>query len=86
MEIISETEFVKDAGKILDRRVSVGNGIVITRKDRVIATVIPFPRKMTDIEVMSDIHGILSDDAGKDRLEDSRLANSLTEIENVWDS
>jgi len=73
MEIITEAEFVKDAGKILDRLVSVGNEIVITRKDREIATVIPFARKMTAIEVMSDIHGIIPDDAGKDWYEDSRL-------------
>lgn len=86
MEIITETEFLEDAGKILDRLVSVGREIVITRKNKEIAKVIPFARNMTAMEVMSDIYGILDEDAGKDWYEDSRLRNSLTEIENVWDS
>ncbi len=73
MEIIAETEFVKDAGNILNRLISGGKEIVITRKNREIAKVIPFARKMTAVEVMSDIYGIISEDAGKDWYADSRL-------------
>jgi len=76
MEMITEMEFVKDAGNILNRAVSVGSQIVITRKNQEIAKVIPFVRKMTAVEVMSDIYGILSEDAGKDWYGDSRLSDS----------
>lgn len=86
MEMITETEFVKDAGKIFDRLVFSGKEFVITRKNQEIARIIPFARKMTAMEVMSDIYGILDEEAGKDWYEDSKLRNSLSEIENVWDS
>jgi len=41
---------------------------------------------MTAVEVMSDIYGIISEDAGKDWYADSRLSDSLKETENIWDS
>ncbi|MGE0086200.1 MAG: hypothetical protein AB7S75_17470 [Desulfococcaceae bacterium] len=79
MEMITESEFVKDTGNILNRLLSGGKEIVITRKNQEIAKVIPFTRKMTAAEAMSDIYGIISEDAGKDWYADSRLSDSLRE-------
>jgi len=45
MEMITETEFVKDAGNILNRLVSGGKEIVITRKIRKLPKSSPLPAK-----------------------------------------
>ncbi len=86
MATITATEFAKNIKKTLGRLEFGGEEIIIVRNNHKIARLIPGSPHMTAIEAMADLYRTLPPEAGKDWVEDGRMANKLSEkiIETVF--
>jgi PHD/YefM family antitoxin component YafN of YafNO toxin-antitoxin module len=83
---ISVTDFSRNLRKMFDRIEHQKEEIILIRNNQRIARIIPGSSKLTAKEAMSDIYNILSDDAGENWLEDSRIDGNIDQLENPWDS
>lgn len=70
MTTMNATELAKNLGHVLDLLERGGDEIVVTRNDQPVARLLPGAPRMTALEAMMDLHGVLSDEDGQSWLKD----------------
>jgi len=81
------TEFSRNLSTIFNRIEYKNEEIVLLRHNHRIARLIPGSFALTALEAMSDLYRTLSEDAGKDWLEESIIPGSIdSEMRDPWDS
>ena len=87
MTEMSVTEFSRNLRSVFDRIEHSGEEIVLVRNKHRIARITPVSPSLTALEAMNDLYSTLSEEAGKDWLEQSRLKETLKNgISKPWDS
>ena len=81
------TEFSRNLSTIFNRIEYKNEEIVLLRHNHRIARLIPGSFALTALEAMGDLYRTLSEDAGKDWLEESIIPGSIdSEMRDPWDS
>lgn len=70
MTTISVSDFERNFRHFMDQLEKGGEGMIITRDNHPIATILPRPPRMTAFEAFVDIQGNLSDEEGEAWLRD----------------
>ncbi len=87
MTEMSVTEFSRNLKSVINRIENSGEEIILVRNKRRIARIIPGSPKLTALEVMGDLYSTLSDNAGKDWLEQISIKEMLKNgIADPWNS
>ena len=87
MRTVSTADLAHNLEQILNSVECQGDSILITRNNRTIAQILPGVAKMTALEAMSDLYGIVAEEAAQEWLKDSRTGGTIAdEMHNPWDS
>ncbi len=87
MRTISTADLAYNLEQILDSVECQGDSVLVTRNNRTIARILPGVARMTALEAMSDLYGIVAEEAAQEWLNDSRIGGTLAEeMRNSWDS
>ena len=83
---ISVTDFSRNLRKMFDRIEHQKEEIILIRNNQQIARILPGSSHRTAIEAMADLYKMIPLEAGDTWLEDSRMTETLDELENKWES
>ena len=87
MRTVSTSELAHHLEQILDGVECQGDSVVVTRNNRAIARILPGVARMTALEAISDLYGIVAEEAAQEWLKDNCTAGTVVEeMRNSWDS
>ena len=87
MQTVSATELARNLRQILDGVEFRRDSILVVRNKRPVARLLPSLSAMTAKDALSDLHGIVDDNAARDWLGDSRTGGSIAEeLRDPWDT
>ncbi len=88
MHTVTATELSRNFRVMLDKVEFKHEELIVVRNNHEVARIIPGPATMTALEAMTDIYGILSEDAAVDWLDDSRRTERglNVEVRDPWAS
>ena len=67
MRTVSTSELAHHLEQILDSVECQGDSVLVTRNNRTIARILPGVARMTALEAMSDLYGIVAEEAAQDK-------------------
>ena len=88
MHTVTATELSRNFRVMLDKVEFKHEELIVVRNNHEVARIIPGPATMTALEAMTDIYGILSEDAAVAWLDDSRRTERglNVEVRDPWAS
>lgn len=84
MKTVTATELARNFRRYLDQVEFQGEELIVIRNHHPVAKVVPGPTKMTALQAMADLYRTLSEEAGRDWLQDSRQDRSIDELRDPW--
>lgn len=86
MKEITATQLARNLRKILDDVENRGDEVIVVRNKQKIAQILPGPGRMNALEAMADLYRTIPDEAAAGWAKQGRLAATLRQLRNRWDS
>ncbi len=87
MKTMTATEVARGFRRVLNALENGGEEIVVLRNNQPVARFVPGAPRMTALEVLSDLHRKLPDDAGKTWIDDAKYLDRqvVREMKDPWE-